>query len=208
LPEKNGSDEMRVLFAHGFEGGPLGSKPTYMRDELGWEVTSPVMSELGWDIESQTRVLLNFIDDGDYDLVIGSSMGGLAAANASSMRRDSDFRLLLIAPAFGLSDSWEGLSEDELGHWKKTGKRTYRGFEIEIELDWNFMEAAKRMSWPEVAHPTTIIHGSRDEVVSLSVSEVVADVSELVDLVVIEDGHRMKGCLPMLKGLASALVSR
>ena len=199
---------MRVLFAHGFEGGPLGSKPAYMRDVLGWEVTSPVMSELGWDIESQTRVLLNFIDEGDYDLVIGSSMGGLAAANASSMRRENDFRLLLIAPAFGLSDSWEGLSEDDLGHWEKTGKRAYRGFELEIELDWNFMEAARRMSWPEVAHPTTIIHGSRDEVVSLSVSETAAGMSEMVDLVIIEDGHRMKSCLPILGELTSVLMSR
>ena len=61
---------MRILFAHGFEGGPSGSKPTYMREDLGWEVTSPIMSELGWDIESQTKVLLRCIDEND--LVIGS----------------------------------------------------------------------------------------------------------------------------------------
>ena len=61
---------MRVLFAHGFEGGPSGSKPTYMREVLGWEVTSPIMSELGWDIESQTKVLLRCIDENDFDLVI------------------------------------------------------------------------------------------------------------------------------------------
>ena len=199
---------MRVLFAHGFEGGPSGSKPTYMREDLGWEVTSPIMSELGWDIESQTKVLLRCIDEHDFDLVIGSSMGGLAAANASSMRRDSDFRLLLIAPAFGLSDSWEGLSEDELADWEDSGTRTYRGFEMEIDLDWNFMEAAKRMSWPEVAHLTTIVHGSRDDVVSLSVSETASSISEMVELVVIDDGHRMKNCLPILEGLASDLMSR
>lgn len=199
---------MRILFAHGFEGGPSGSKPTYMREDLGWEVTSPIMSELGWDIESQTKVLLRCIDEHDFDLVIGSSMGGLAAANASSMRRDSDFRLLLIAPAFGLSDSWEGLSEDELADWEDSGTRTYRGFEMEIDLDWNFMEAAKRMSWPEVAHYTTIVHGSRDDVVSLSVSETASSISEMVELVVIDDGHRMKKCLPILEGLASDLMSR
>ena len=48
---------MRVLFAHGFEGGPEGSKPTYMREALGWDVTSPVMSDLGWTIKNQTEVL-------------------------------------------------------------------------------------------------------------------------------------------------------
>ena len=60
---------MRVLFAHGFEGGPSGSKPTYMREVLGWEVTSPIMSGLGWDIESQTKVLLRCIDEHDFDFI-------------------------------------------------------------------------------------------------------------------------------------------
>ena len=172
---------MRVLFAHGFEGGPSGSKPTYMREVLGWEVTSPIMSGLGWDIESQTKVLLRCIDEHDFDLVIGSSMGGLA---------------------------WEGLSEDELADWKNSGFRTYRGFELEIDLDWSFMEAAESMSWPEVAHHTTIVHGSKDDVVSLSVSETVSGISEMVELVVIDDGHRMKKCLPKLESLASDLMSR
>ena len=48
---------VRVLFAHGFEGTPDGSKPTYMADEFGWEVVSPMMSELGWTIEQETEVL-------------------------------------------------------------------------------------------------------------------------------------------------------
>lgn len=199
---------MRVLFAHGFEGGPSGSKPTYMRDVLGWEVTAPVMSELGWDIEKQTEVLLRMIDAAEYDLIVGSSMGGLAAANASSMRSDSDFRLLLIAPAFGLSESWEGLTEQELSEWKVSGTREYRGFELEIDLEWGFMEAAEVMSWPEPRHMTTIIHGKLDDVVSIDVSRRVAGGSGLVELVEIDDGHRMKGCLPLLADLASELMSR
>ena len=72
-----------MLFAHGFEGSPTGSKPTYMTDARGWDVTAPKMSELGWSIASQTEVLIRLLDKGDFDLVVGSSMGGLAAANAS-----------------------------------------------------------------------------------------------------------------------------
>ena len=199
---------MRVLFAHGFEGGPSGSKPTFMRDVLGWDVTAPVMSNLGWDIEKQTEVLLREIDESDYDLVIGSSMGGLAAANASSLRGDSDFRLLLIAPAFGLSDSWEGLTEEELSNWREVGTRRYRGFELDIDLEWGFMVAAERMSWPEPLHSTTIVHGTGDDVVSIEVSRRVARGVALVELVEIDDGHRMKECLPLLSGLASELMSR
>lgn len=77
---------MRVLFAHGFESSPDGSKPTYMREELGWEVTTPVMSELGWNIEQETEVLIRILDEeGPFDLLAGSSMGGLAIANASAL---------------------------------------------------------------------------------------------------------------------------
>ena len=53
---------MRVLFAHGFEGTPNGGKPTYMAEVLGWDVTSPVMSDKGWNIEQETEVLLELID--------------------------------------------------------------------------------------------------------------------------------------------------
>ena len=198
---------MRVLFAHGFEGGPEGSKPTYMRDVLGWDVTSPVMSDLGWTIKNQTEVLLRLIDECRWDLVIGSSMGGLAAANASSMREKSDFKLLLIAPAFGLSESWENLTEEELDSWEKTGVRKYSGFELEIDLGWNFMEDAREMSWPTIRHQTTIIHGSKDEIVPLEVSRRVSEGSELVDLVVIDDGHRMKESLSHLSDIVSSLMS-
>ena len=46
---------MRVLFAHGFEGGPEGSKPTYMRDVLGWDVTSPGDVRSGLDNKESDR---------------------------------------------------------------------------------------------------------------------------------------------------------
>jgi pimeloyl-ACP methyl ester carboxylesterase len=135
-------------------------------------------------------------------------MGGLAAANASSLRGDCDFRLLLIAPAFGLSGSWEGLTEEELSKWRRVGTRRYRGFELDIDLEWGFMEAAERMSWPEPLHRTTIVHGTKDDVVSIEVSRKVAREAALVDLVEIDDGHRMKECLHLLSGLASELMSR
>ena len=77
---------MRVLFAHGVEGSPDGSKPTYMTEELGWDLTTPVMSELGWNIEQETEVLMRILDEeGPFDLLAGSSMGGLAIANASAL---------------------------------------------------------------------------------------------------------------------------
>ena len=119
----------------------------------------------------------------------------------------SDFKLLLIAPAFGLSDSWENLRDEELDSWERMGVRRYRGFDLEIDLGWDFMEDAREMSWPTIRHQTTIIHGSKDDIVPLEVSQTVSEDSELVDLIVIDDGHRMKRSLSYLSDVASSLVS-
>lgn len=195
-----------MLFAHGFEGSPTGSKPTYMKEALGWKVTAPKMSELGWSIASQTDVLIKHLDEGEYDLVVGSSMGGLAAANASSMRPNEDIRLLLIAPAFGLAENWEGMEETGRSAWKTTGERRYTGFELDIVLPWEFMESAERMSWPIPAHPTSIMHGRFDEVVPISYSRKVNESCKNVTLYETDDGHRMKDSLSLIQEIASELM--
>ena len=195
-----------MLFAHGFEGSPTGSKPTYMMEALGWDVTAPKMSELGWSIASQTEVLIRLLDKGDFDLVIGSSMGGLAAANASSMRPQTETRLLLIAPAFGLAENWEGMEEAGRSAWKTTGERRYTGYELDIVLPWEFMESAEKMSWPRPAHPTAIMHGKYDEVVPISFSRKVAEGRENVILHETDDSHRMKDSLRFIPEIVSKLM--
>ena len=195
-----------MLFAHGFEGSPTGSKPTYMKEALGWEVTAPKMSELGWSISSQTEVLIRLLDKGSFDLVVGSSMGGLAAANASSMRPQVETRLLLIAPAFGLAENWEGMEEAGRSAWKTTGERRYTGYELDIVLPWEFMESAEKMSWPIPAHPTAILHGKYDEVVPISFSRKVAEEYENVSLLETDDSHRMKESLRFIPEVVSELM--
>ncbi len=197
---------MRVLFAHGFEGSPDGSKPTYMRDALGWDVTSPKMSELGWSIASQTDVLIQHLDEEEFDLIVGSSMGGLAAANASSMRPGLDIRLLLMAPAFGLADNWEGMGESGKSAWEITGERRYTGFEMDILLPWEFMESAEKMSWPKPAHPTAIMHGLFDEAVPISFSRRVVEECSNVTLHEVEDNHRLKESMRFISAIASDLM--
>ena len=195
-----------MLFAHGFEGSPTGSKPTYMKEALGWDVTAPKMSELGWSIASQTEVLIRHLDKGEFDLVVGSSMGGLAAANASSMRPQAGVRLLLIAPAFGLAENWEGMEEAGRSAWKTTGERRYTGYDLDIVLPWEFMESAEKMSWPRPAHPTAIMHGRYDEVVPISFSRKVADGCEDVVLHETDDSHRMKESLRFIPEVAASLM--
>jgi len=187
---------MRVLFAHGFEGAPDGGKPTYMSEVLGWDVTTPIMSSKGWNIEQETDVLLDHIDAEEFDLVAGSSMGGLAAANASALRPNARFGLLLIAPAFGLAEMWRSnLSPEEMQAWEDDDGRAYHhhGFGHDIALGWDFMQAAEKMSWPRLNHPTVILHGLQDDIVPIENSRRIASEQEnVVALMEIEDGHRMQ----------------
>ena len=201
---------MRVLFAHGFEGAPDGGKPTHMSEALGWDVVAPVMSDKGWNIEQETDVLLEYIDAEDFDLIVGSSMGGLAAANASALRPDAQFGLLLIAPAFGLSEMWRAaLSTEEMEEWQQTNARPYHhhGFGHDITLDWEFMQTADKMSWPELNHPTVILHGIQDDIVPIENSRRVAGVnSNVIALMEIEDGHRMQLAMPHFEVAAKLLI--
>ena len=177
-----------------------------MREALGWDVTAPKMSELGWSIANQTEVLINHLDEGEFDLIVGSSMGGLAAANASAMRPQMETSLLLIAPAFGLAENWEGMGETGRSAWKTTGERRYTGFELDIVLPWEFMESAEKMSWPIPAHPTAIMHGKYDEVVPISYSRKVAEDCENVRLHEIDDSHRMNKSMRFIQEVVSNLM--
>tara|TARA_B100000965_G_scaffold238679_1_gene200087 strand:- start:691 stop:2397 length:1707 start_codon:yes stop_codon:yes gene_type:complete len=176
-----------------------------MKEALGWEVTAPKMSELGWSIANQTEVLTRLIDENEFDIVIGSSMGGLAAANASSMRPDEDFVLILMAPAFGLAENWEGMEDTGRNAWKTTGERRYTGFELDIMLPWEFMEAAEKMSWPIPLHPTAIMHGKNDEVVPISFSRKVEKECSNVTLHEFDDTHRLKDSMRFISEISDSL---
>jgi len=197
-----------VLFAHGFEGKPNGSKPSFMKENLGWNVKAPIMSSLGWGISEQTKVLTDEMDKSSFDLIIGSSMGGLAAANASAQRKKYNCKLILIAPAFGLYDNLKGiLTQEELDSWEKSGQRRYVGFEHDILLPWSYMEQAKEMSWTEPCHKTSIIHGIFDDIVPIENSRKICEMSGIIELHEIEDGHRMKKSLEVLDSIASLLMA-
>ena len=121
-------------------------------------------------------------------------MGGLAAANASALRPDAEFGLLLIAPAFGLAEMWhDRLTAAEMGEWEREDAYAYQGFELNISLGWDFMQTADKMSWPKLNHPTVILHGLQDDIVPIENSRQVArDDDCVVSLMEIEDGHRMQ----------------
>ena len=188
---------MRILFAHGFEGSPSGSKPTYFQEHLGHQVIAPLLHAEGWTIKNQASVLLQALDaDDDIDVLVGSSMGGLAASIVSSWRPERQIGLLLLAPAFGrISTFVDGLTVTEQARWREEGIHPYHhhGVGATIDLPWSFIEEGANLEWTLPQHPTIIIHGREDDLVPLENSLEVAHRSSCVMSVHSpHDGHRLK----------------
>ncbi len=190
---------MKILFAHGLEGSPNGSKPTWMKESLGWEVICPEMSNNGWTISDQTDVIAEAIaKNQDIDVIMGSSYGGLAIANASERFAERNLRLVLLAPAFGLAENFRSIAgEQGLNEWENTGSRQYfhHGFGHAVEFGWDFITSAAEMSWPNLHHRTIILHGNQDDIVPIDSSRKVSDSNELVEIIEVEDGHRLTDSL-------------
>tara|TARA_B100001123_G_C14960857_1_gene887630 strand:- start:12 stop:686 length:675 start_codon:yes stop_codon:yes gene_type:complete len=194
---EQGGIVMHILFAHGFEGSPSGSKPTYFQDQLGHQVTAPLLHTEGWTIKNQASVLLQALDDDDgIDILVGSSMGGLAASIVSSWRPERKIGVLLLAPAFGcISTFVERLTVAEQNRWREEGSHTYHhhGVGTDIDLPWSFIDEGTSLEWTLPQHPTIIIHGREDDLVPIENSLDVAHRSSAVMSVHCpNDGHRLK----------------
>jgi pimeloyl-ACP methyl ester carboxylesterase len=200
---------MKVTFAHGLWSSTDSSKAEWMRAQ-GWDVLTLDMRKYGWDQAAQTRVVLEAIDEhGPFDVLIGSSFGGLATANAAAQRPDANLRLVLLAPAFGYDELVAStLGDAGMEAWQENGVHSFHppGWEKPVVMPWSFVEVARTHSWPEIRHPTAILHGSADDIVPLTNSEQMASNRPHVSLHVVNDGHRLHESLGELISLTRRVM--
>lgn len=101
--ERPASGEPLVLFSHGQESGPWGTKIAYLSNiaaRCGYAVDS--IDYRGLDQpEDRVALLLRQVEPGVSLVLVGSSMGGYVAARASNTLEVNG--LFLLAPAFGLA---------------------------------------------------------------------------------------------------------
>ena len=65
------------------------------------------------------------------------------------------------------------------------------------------------MSWPEIAHPTVILHGTQDDIVPIESSrKMVRENSNVLELLEIDDGHRMQEAKPHFAAAADKLLGK
>ena len=102
--------------------------------------------------------------------LVGSSMGGWAAAWFTLRHAGSVPACVLLAPAFGfIHHRFASLSEQEQARWKETGRLRVRNEWLDVELGYALAE--ERSQFPperlvkELARPLLILHGMQDTTV-------------------------------------------
>jgi uncharacterized protein len=102
--------------------------------------------------------------------LVGSSMGGWAAAWFTVHHAQSVLACALIAPAFDfLHSRYALLSEEERARWKQTGRLRVQNQYVDVEVGYGLVEELDRFPPERLAagllRPVLILHGVRDEVV-------------------------------------------
>ncbi len=207
---------MKVIYLHGFASGPKSKKAVAVRERLEREKIPCAVPDLNIpDFEhlrpSRAIEHAASLVDGPC-IVAGSSLGGLMALHVAA--RDARVKaLVLMCPALVADERWiRRLGDDELEKWRRSGTRKFYNFVTcdERPLDYGFFEDLVKMAHPAPPRvPVAIIHGRRDEVVPLQVSEELARAFQRhVSLAVVDDDHSLLRHVEVVNDAVVAAVRR
>ncbi len=169
-----------ILYLHGFASGPSSHKGTFFARQfaqIGARVHLPDLNEgdfTGLTLTRQVSTAARLAHEIQPEIIVGSSMGGYVAALVASIEPKLAPALVLMAPAFGFARRWaERLGEEKLRSWKQEGSMEvyHYGLGRNARIGYQLYEDALWFAdAPEIAQPTLIFHGERDEVVRPEVS--------------------------------------
>jgi pimeloyl-ACP methyl ester carboxylesterase len=190
---------MRVVYLHGFASSPQSGKAQFFKRKLGAEGIDVDIPRLdGGDFERLSITgQLAVIDAAvakQPTVLFGSSLGGYLAALYAARHSEIE-RLVLLAPGFQFPSLWrKRYSEEALAKWKRDGSAPvfHYGENREMQLGYQLMEdSAQYEDEPDVHQPTLIFHGTKDDVVPASVSEIFAANHPNAELHLMNSGHEL-----------------
>lgn len=102
--------------------------------------------------------------------LVGSSMGGFAAAWFARQNVEAVVGVVLLAPAFGfLQRRWDRLTAEQRAEWQRTGRLRVTNAWVDAEVGYGLIEERGRFHVRDLAAgwrtPTLIFHGLADDVV-------------------------------------------
>jgi uncharacterized protein len=196
----------RFLYLHGFASGPHSAKAVAFAEHYAERGIG--LDRLDLQVPSLEHLRLSAMiaeveaaigGPRDRAVVIGSSLGGLTAARVAE-RDPRVSALVLLAPAFQLIARWRELPGWD--DWRRRGWREIHDYKTNrpARIDYEFANEAMTLDvgYPDVRVPTLILHGTRDEVVTIEHSRTVARDQPHVRLIELDDGHDLLASLPRM----------
>jgi pimeloyl-ACP methyl ester carboxylesterase len=204
-----------VLWVHGFGSHRGGEKAAAVRAECGrrgWafaafdfrghgESTGAMHELRASGLLAQLDAIRDFLAARGHTRLglIGSSMGGFAAAWFARRHPEVVPGVVLLAPAFGfLTRRWTRLTPDEREVWRTTGRLRVTNEWVDTEIGYDLVEERDQFSADDLAvcwaTPTLIFHGLNDDVVPAddSIEFIRATTYPRVELRLLKDGdHRL-----------------
>ncbi len=169
---------MSIVFAHGLEGNPNGTKVVALRD-AGFHVVAPDFRQQGLAerVANMRQTLQEQTAHSDPFVLAGSSYGGLCVAALAHEFSSSLRGLLLLAPA--------------LGHQ-------------EPGPDGALIVGSELVPPPTL--DVIVIHGEEDPVCAIEHSRAYVAQSKRAELIAVDDGHRLTGSLARICAAAAQLL--
>lgn len=185
LAGRNKTD-FAVVWCHGFGSHRGGEKATAVAaecDRRGWAfaafdfrghgATGGAMHELrASGLLADLALIRHFLAERGHRRLglVGSSMGGFAAAWFAKQNVEAVIGVVLLAPAFGfLQRRWDRLTEAERIEWQPTGRLRVTNDWVDTEVGYGLIEERGRFHVRDLAAgyrtPTLIFHGLADDVV-------------------------------------------
>ncbi len=181
-----GAGPFAVVWVHGFGSHRGGEKAAAVRAECarrGWpfaafdfrghggstgEMLDLRASRLLEDLDAVRQFLAG---RGHTTLgLVGSSMGGFAAAWWTLRNPGAVAGCVFVAPGFGfLQRRWTALTDAERDEWRRTGRRRITSRWVDIEVGYGLVEERERFAPHALAagwaHPALLFHGCADDLV-------------------------------------------
>ena len=191
----------RYAYLHGFASSPLSKKGVRMAEDFRQrgvdlerpDLNEPSFAELTYS-GALTAIDALHAEHPDTWCLVGSSLGGYLAALWASLHPELVERLVLLCPGFELVHRWpDMLGQETMTRWKQEGTLELPDATgTPTPLWWKFIEdATTHPAVPDVSCPTLIIHGRADETVPIAGSRRYAATHKNVELIEVEDDHRL-----------------